>query len=67
LKIKLKSRHFDTTEVIEAVLNAFSEHYLEDAFKNGRSAGTGAYEQNLTTSRVMVDSRSKVRFDQMTR
>jgi hypothetical protein len=37
LKIKLKYPHFDTTEVIEAesqvVLNTFTEHYLQDAFK----------------------------------
>jgi hypothetical protein len=37
LKIKLKSRHFDTIEVIEAesqaVLNILTEHDLQDAFK----------------------------------
>jgi inactivated superfamily I helicase len=37
LKIKLKSRHFDTIEVIEAesqaVLNTLAEHDLQDAFK----------------------------------
>jgi hypothetical protein len=37
LKIKLKGRHFDTTEVIEAesqaVLNIFIEHDFQDTFK----------------------------------
>jgi hypothetical protein len=36
LKIKLKGRHFDTIEVIEAgsqaVLNTFTEHDFMDAF-----------------------------------
>jgi hypothetical protein len=39
LKIKLKDRHFDTVEVIEAesqaVLNTLTEHDFQDAFKNG--------------------------------
>jgi hypothetical protein len=37
LKIKLKGRHFNTTEVIEAesqaVLNILTEHDFQDAFK----------------------------------
>jgi hypothetical protein len=37
LKIKLKSRHFDTIEMIktelQAVLNTFTEHDFQDAFK----------------------------------
>jgi hypothetical protein len=37
LKIKLKGRHFDTIEVVEAelqaVLNTLSEHNFQDAFK----------------------------------
>jgi hypothetical protein len=37
LKIKLKGRHFDATEVKEAesqaVLNTLTEHYFQDAFK----------------------------------
>jgi hypothetical protein len=37
LKIKLKGRHFDTTEVMEAesqaVLNILTEHDFQDAFK----------------------------------
>jgi hypothetical protein len=47
LKIKLKGRHFDTIEVIEAesqkVLITLTEHDFQDAFKNGRSAGNGVY------------------------
>jgi hypothetical protein len=51
LKIKLKGRHFDTTEVIEAesqaVLNTLTEH---DAFKkNDRSVGNCVYAQKGTT------------------
>jgi hypothetical protein len=55
LKIKPKDRHFDTIGVIEgesqAVLNTFTEHDFQDAFKNGRSAGNGAYEQKGTASK----------------
>jgi hypothetical protein len=67
LKIKMKVRHFDTTEVIEAesraVLNTLTEHYFQDAFKNSRSAWNGEYARKGTTSRVMVASRPKVSFD----
>jgi hypothetical protein len=66
LKIKLKGRHFDTIEVIEtesqAVLNTLTEHVFQDALKNGRSAGNGAYARKGTISRVMVASRLKVSF-----
>jgi hypothetical protein len=69
LKTKLKGRHFDTIEVVEAesqaVLNTLTEHDFQDAFKNGRSAGSGAYTQKGTTSRVMVASRTTVSFNQM--
>jgi hypothetical protein len=69
LKLKLRGRHFDTTEVMEAesqaVLNTLTEHEFQDAFKNGRSAGNGTYGRKGTTSRVMVASRPKVSFDQM--
>jgi hypothetical protein len=55
LKIKLKGCHSDTAEVIEtesqAVLNTLTEHDFQDAFKNGRSSGNGAYTQKGTTSR----------------
>jgi hypothetical protein len=41
LKIKLKGRHFDTTEVMEAesqaVLNSLTVLGFQDAFQNGRS------------------------------
>jgi hypothetical protein len=47
LKMKLKGRHFDTTEVIEAesqsVPNTLTEHDFHDAFKYCRRAGNGAY------------------------
>jgi hypothetical protein len=66
LKIKLKGRHFDTVEVIEAesqaVLNALTENDFQDTYKNGRSAGNGAHMRKGTTSRVMVASRPKVSF-----
>jgi hypothetical protein len=69
LKIKLKGRHFDTTEVIEAesqaVLNTLTEHDFQDAFKNCRNAGNSVYGRKGTTSRVMVASRPKVSFDEM--
>jgi hypothetical protein len=35
LKMKLRGHHFDTAEVIEVE--------SQDAFKNGRRAGNGAY------------------------
>jgi hypothetical protein len=47
LKIKLKGRQFDTAEVMEAelqvLLNGLTEHGFQDAFKNGRNTGNGAY------------------------
>jgi hypothetical protein len=61
LKIKLKGRYFDTTEVIgaesQAVLNTLREHCFQDAFKNGRSAGNGAYARKGVTSMVTEASR----------
>jgi hypothetical protein len=66
LKTKLKGRHFDTVKVIQAesqaVLNTLTEHHFKDAFKNGRTAGKGAYTWKETTSRAMVVSRPEVRF-----
>jgi hypothetical protein len=66
VKIKLKGRRFDTIEVMEAgsqtVLNTLTEHDFQDAFKNGRSAGNGAYARKETTSRAMVTSRPKISF-----
>jgi hypothetical protein len=61
LNIKLIGRHFDTVEVMEAesqaVLNTLTEHDLQDAFKNGRSAGNGAYTRKENTWWVVVASR----------
>jgi hypothetical protein len=69
LKIKLKGCHFDTTEVIEAclqaVLDTLTKHDFHDAFKNTRNTGNDAYMQKGTTSRVMVASRHKVSFYQI--
>jgi hypothetical protein len=66
LKIKLKGRHFDTIEVMEAelqaMLNTLTEYDFQDAFKNGRSAGNGAYMRKGNTSRVMVARRPEVSF-----
>jgi hypothetical protein len=66
MKIKLKGRHFYAMEVIkaesQAVLNTLTDHDFQAAFKNGRSAGNGAYAQKRTTSRVMMASRPKVSF-----
>jgi hypothetical protein len=70
LKIKLEGSHFDTTEVIyaesQAVLNTLTEHDFQDSFKNGISSGNSAYARKGTSSSVMVASRPKVSFDQMT-
>jgi hypothetical protein len=46
----------------QAVLNTLTEHDFQDAFKNGRSAGNGAYARKGTSSRVMVASRPKISF-----
>jgi hypothetical protein len=44
LKIKLKGRHFETTEVIkaesQAVVNILSEHNFQDAFKMAEALKT---------------------------
>jgi hypothetical protein len=66
LKIKLRDRHFETVEVIEAeslaLLNILIQHDFQNAFENGRITGKGAYVRKGTTSRAMVASRPKVRF-----
>jgi hypothetical protein len=58
--MKLKGCRLDTIEVIEtesqAVLNTLTEHDFQDAFKNGRRAGNGAFTRKMTTWRVMVAS-----------
>jgi hypothetical protein len=64
--MNVKSRHFDTLEVMEAelqaVLNTLTEHHFQNVFKNGRSAGNRAHMLKRTTSRVMVTSRHKDSF-----
>jgi hypothetical protein len=58
LKIKLKGRHIDKIEAIEAesqmVLYNLTEHDFQDAFKKGRIAGNGAYAREGKSSRVMA-------------
>jgi hypothetical protein len=44
------------------MLNTLTEHDFQDAFKNSRIAGNGAYAVKETTSRVMVASKPKVTF-----
>jgi hypothetical protein len=64
LNIKLKGRHFDTTDVMEvesqAVMNSLTEHGFQEAFKNGRSDWNGAFARKGTTSSVMAASRLKI-------
>jgi hypothetical protein len=49
--MKLKGRHFDTIEVIEAesraVLKTLTKHDFQEAFQNGRSSRNGAYACRL--------------------
>jgi hypothetical protein len=65
---QLKIKHLDTNEVIESelqvVLNTLTERNFQDAFKNCRNAGNGAYAWKETTLMVMVmvASRPKVSF-----
>jgi hypothetical protein len=63
LKIKLKGRHFDTIEVIEAdsqvVLNIFTEHDFQNALKKFQKRWEA---QKGATSTIMVASRLKVSF-----
>jgi hypothetical protein len=65
MKIKLKWRHFDTTEVMEtesqAVLNTLTRQDFQNAFYRGRSAASSTYARKETTWKVMVASRFKVR------
>jgi hypothetical protein len=44
----------------QAMLNTLTEHDFQDAFKNGISAGNGAFARKGTTSRVITASRLKV-------
>jgi hypothetical protein len=63
---KTERSPFDTIEMIEAellaVLVTLTEHDFQNVFKNGRSAGNGAYALKGTTSNMMVASRPKVSF-----
>jgi hypothetical protein len=64
---KTDNPHFDALEVIavesQAMLNTLTEHNFQGAFKNGRSAGNGAYARKGAFTRVMVAIRPKVSFD----
>jgi hypothetical protein len=66
LKIKLKGRHFDTTELIEAewqaVLNTLTEHDFQYAFKKRQALGTVHTRGRELQRKVMVASRPKVSF-----
>jgi hypothetical protein len=44
------------------VLNILTEHDFQDAFKNGKSSGDGAYALKGSTSGVMVARRPRVGF-----
>jgi hypothetical protein len=62
--MKLKGRHLETIEMIEAesqaVLNR--QHDIQDEFKNGRNSGNGAYARKGTSSKMMVVSMPEVSF-----
>jgi hypothetical protein len=65
LKLKVKGRPFDTTEVVEsesqAVLNTRTQYDFKDALrKNCWSAGNNAYGRKGATSRVIVVRTPKV-------
>jgi hypothetical protein len=57
---KLKGRHFETNEVIEAesqaMLNTLTERDSQGTFKQEQECWEGAYARKGTTSRVMVSS-----------
>jgi hypothetical protein len=56
LKIRMKGRHFDTTDVIKAKSRMLVK-------KKGSSPENGAYTQNETTSSLTVGNMAKVNFD----
>jgi hypothetical protein len=64
--MKLKGRHFETTEVTEAesqvVLNTLTNTTSRYHLKHGRRAGKGKYARKGIISRAMVASRPKVSF-----
>jgi hypothetical protein len=65
LKIRLKGRHFDTVEVIEAesqaVLNTLTEHDSQDAFTKRHKRWERCIHAEVD-SWLMVASRPKVSF-----
>jgi hypothetical protein len=70
LKTKLKGRHLNRTEFIEAeslaVLNTLAKYDFQGEFKNGRSACNGAYARKGTSLRVVAARKPpKLVFDQM--
>jgi hypothetical protein len=65
LKIKLKDHHLTQLRWLRQNRRqcyTLTEHNCQDAFKNGRSTGNGAYTQKGITSREMEASRPKVGF-----
>jgi hypothetical protein len=60
LKMKLKSRQFDTIKGIEAELQAVLNTTSRMRLQNCRSAGNGAYALKKTVSSVMMANRPKV-------
>jgi hypothetical protein len=66
LKMKLKGCHFDTTEMIEAelqaVMNTDTEQNFQGEFKSRKNVGNGGYMWKRLTSRVMMASKPKVSF-----
>jgi hypothetical protein len=66
LKVKLKDRHFDTTEVIEAEMQAVlkipTEHDFQDAFKKWQKSWEQSIHVEGDTLRVMAVSRPNVCF-----
>jgi hypothetical protein len=55
LKIKLKDRHFETSEVIEAesqaVLNTLTQHYFQDAVKKWQKPKLAQVSPKLVLTR----------------
>jgi hypothetical protein len=66
LKIKLRGRYSETIEVTEAesrvTLITLTKYDFQDAFKNGRCTGSGAYTWKGTTLRVKAASRPNISF-----
>jgi hypothetical protein len=64
--MKLKGRHFNTIELIEAesqtVLNTLTEHDSQDAVKVDKNFGNSAYAQKGDTSKLVMARSPKVSF-----